>query len=456
VDGFLSDPCGFFNNSYTQMHSMTREQLLELQRVGIARRFEQQIDRVAMVGRLAGRQGITRLDDVEDVVPLLFDHTMYKSYPVVLLAQQQYGKLTEWLSRLTSVDLSSADVSGCSSIDSWLSTLVAQTEVDVLHTSGTSGTMSFVPWSRVDLRHRAKAFRVSNLQPFGTSPTPEVLEEPMHFAANSNRWRSGSYEIAELCGGDQALGHYRTQTLSADILWLAARLRLAAVRGDTSRVQVPQTLLSRRDELVRNQAEEPLARQAWIDTIASLQNERLYWNLMNPDVYEIAAEQLGRGQRWSFAPGSVLVTAGGSKGRTLPADWKAVVADFTDLRIVHCYGMSEMALYNVMCDAGRYHLQPWVVPFVLDPDTSDLMPRSGVQTGRFAFFDLFPDSHWGGLISGDEVEIDFDGTCTCGATTPHIGPGISRLSEKRGGDDKISCTATPHAYDEAMHFLTSY
>ena len=80
-------------------------------------------------------------------------------------------------------------------------------------------------------------------------------------------------------------------------------------------------------------------------------------------------------------------------------------------------------------------------------------PRLGVQTGRFAFFDLATNSHWGGLMTGDEIELDFDGQCECGATTQHFSSRVSRLSEKRGGDDKISCIATPQAYEEAMEFL---
>ena len=33
---------------------------------------------------------------------------------------------------------------------------------------------------------------------------------------------------------------------------------------------------------------------------------------------------------------------------------------------------------------------------------------------------------------------------------------IERYSEKRGGDDKISCAATESAHTEAMDFLTSF
>ena len=32
---------------------------------------------------------------------------------------------------------------------------------------------------------------------------------------------------------------------------------------------------------------------------------------------------------------------------------------------------------------------------------------SGPATARFAFIDLLADGHWGGLMSGDQVQIDF-------------------------------------------------
>jgi hypothetical protein len=34
-----------------------------------------------------------------------------------------------------------------------------------------------------------------------------------------------------------------------------------------------------------------------------------------------------------------------------------------------------------------------------------------------------------------------------------MAPLIERLSEKRGGDDKINCAAAPQAHAEAMNYL---
>jgi hypothetical protein len=76
----------------------------------------------------------------------------------------------------------------------------------------------------------------------------------------------------------------------------------------------------------------------------------------------------------------------------------------------------------------------------------------GVQTGRAAFFDLMPDSYWGGVVTGDEITVDW-ACCECGLATAHIDPTIERYSERRGGDDKITCAAAEEAHDDALIFL---
>ena len=126
-------------------------------------------------------------------------------------------------------------------------------------------------------------------------------------------------------------------------------------------------------------------------------------------------------------------------------------------RIQEGYGMSEISALHWACEKDRYHVQPFVIPFVLDPDTGEPLPRRGVQTGRAAFYDLFNRAHWGGSISGDEITLDWDTPCVCGRTSVHIAHDIVRYSEKRGGeDDRITCSATQEVNDEAVGFLKAF
>jgi hypothetical protein len=104
------------------------------------------------------------------------------------------------------------------------------------------------------------------------------------------------------------------------------------------------------------------------------------------------------------------------------------------------------------CSEGHYHVPPWVITYVLDPQSGKVRPAEGVQTGRAGFFDLVPQTHWGGFATGDAVTADWR-PCPCGRTTVHLHPLIERFSEQDGGDDKITCAAADDAHAAAIDFL---
>ena len=54
------------------------------------------------------------------------------------------------------------------------------------------------------------------------------------------------------------------------------------------------------------------------------------------------------------------------------------------------------------------------------------------------------DGRWGGVISGDKVQIDFS-PCACGAKGPSIRDNVTRYADLEG-DDKIGCAGTVDAY----------
>ena len=71
VTEFMDDPINFFGQSYTQMHSISRGELEELQRQAMSIRFQQHRESIEMVRKLADRLGITELHEFDDVVPLM-------------------------------------------------------------------------------------------------------------------------------------------------------------------------------------------------------------------------------------------------------------------------------------------------------------------------------------------------------------------------------------------------
>ena len=462
---FMSSPYRFFKQSMNEMHSISRSRLDELQQRALSARFDEQYARIPMVHKLAEKQGIRNIDAVEAIVPLLFEHTMYKSYPVSFLGNRQFDKLTTWLDKLTSVDLGKVDARGCESIDAWLDLLAAETELDAATTSGSTGTMSFIPRTKHDMDTGFRSNRVTELQQFGKPPSDAAVNGLYHviwpiFAdGHLMSFRAGQYLKGILAQGREDHFHpLYPEKGSADLMWLAAQFRAAAAKGDASRVNVPPNLLARRDELERQQ-EGMMAHQiAFVERLVDeLRGCRVYCQYPAYPLHLVAARGLERGRQCEFDPDSSIGTAGGAKGMPLPPDWVEQVCRFFGAeRLERYYGMSEISGLFKMCAAGRYHAQPWVIPFILDPDTSELKPRRGVQKGRAAFFDVVISGHWGGIITGDEIEVDFTTPCECGQTTAHMSDRVERFGEKRGGDDKITCSAAPEAHAEALEFLTSF
>ena len=55
VAEFMDDPITFFGHSYTQMHTIPRAELEELQRQALTLRFQQHYDSIEMLRKVADR-----------------------------------------------------------------------------------------------------------------------------------------------------------------------------------------------------------------------------------------------------------------------------------------------------------------------------------------------------------------------------------------------------------------
>ena len=130
---------------------------------------------------------------------------------------------------------------------------------------------------------------------------------------------------------------------------------------------------------------------------------------------------LALGRTHVFDPTSFIISGGGSKGRTLPENSYEMVRDWTGVEWVEeSYGMSELMGMNAKCSAGNYHVNPWLIPYVLDVDSLEPLPIGGTTTGRFAAIDLLASSYWSGYISTDLVTMTWDPMCSCERQGPYL------------------------------------
>ena len=298
----------------------------------------------------------------------------------------------------------------------------------------------------------------------------DITEEEMNpevdvIWPNFSRGKLGILRLANMLrtaftGGDESRFHALYESsIDTDLMFLASKMRAAASRGELDRLKIDPRLLARRDEFIAMQERRPQEMNAFFEKMTrELAGKRVFAQGSLNVLYDIAAAGLERGISGVFAPNSEILTSGGGKGVEMPENFMEVITSFFGVERIHeGYGMTEISALHWGCEYGHYHVQPWVIPFLLDPQTSEPLPRKGTQTGRAAFYDFLNESHWGGVISGDEITIDWDTPCPCGQNSVFIHHDIVRYSDKEGiEDDRISCAATAQVNDEAINFMRGF
>jgi hypothetical protein len=406
--------------------------------------FRERRRQVPVLDQRAEAEGVTAIRSPEDLIPLLFPHTTYKSYPEALVARGQWAQMNRWLDSLSThrVDV---DVSGVADVDGWIERLEAAGHL-ASSSSGTSGKSSFLNKTQrdrdVSMRDMLDCLTAVGVPPepawhvIPTGPDTGVRSHALMrdlIVANYARPDAIPIPAAEATGG-----HHRYMAR------LAAMRR--AMADGTAR---PDEVAAFEAEAARRQ-EQIEQRLAWFaERILERRSERMLFTSMFPLLFRLCEllEQLGA------APGDVtgenaLSTGGGLKGTALPPDYRSRIFGMLNIapsRFLHYYSMQELNLRLPKCLEGRYHVPPQVVLFVLDKEGEAPAPMSGGQVeGRAAFYDSTVDGRWGGTISGDKIVADL-GACPCGRPGPTVGDDITRYSDLPDGD-KITCAGTVDAY----------
>ncbi|HTT85021.1 MAG TPA: hypothetical protein VMF67_16205 [Rhizomicrobium sp.] len=451
--------------SVTQQYTLPYETVMDIQLAVLKERFSHLVDKVAVLGKLAETQGVKEIRDFNDAAVLLFPHSLYKSYPLALLEKSRFDLLTKWLDTMTSIDLSSVDASGCAGIDDWLDVMDTQTELRIKHSSGTTGKLSFVPRTLAETEATAKGWRRS-FEGFAGEPHEHALAgfEDLHVILISYRKGALAYPrmmdaaVHWLYGGDESrIVASNSGRMSADVLSLGGRLQAAQAKGELGQLQISPTLLARRDAFMKEQAAQPERLKKFFGEIVErFRGKRVILVGSPPTVYDLAVEARRNGLTDLFTADSLAMFGGGAKGRKFDEDYQQAIAKFVGMPRwpLDGYGMSEMCIGSSrMCMHGNVHPLPSLIPFLFDPKTGELLPREGTQTGRYGWFDLAIQTHWGGLLSGDRVTMTWDKPCACGRAGPIIHSEIRRFTEIEGGDDKITCAGAMDAHDKALEFI---
>jgi hypothetical protein len=415
-----------------------------LQLQAVNERLQERRTQIPVLERRLGDLGLTDVSVLEDLVPLLFAHTTYKSYPESFVTRGQWGQLTKWYSTLAVGGVDEVDLDGVSDLDGWVAAMWSAKRY-AYASSGTSGKSSFLPALEADRTNSRRMMPMVMEWPDprptgGNRPRWYQFMPPRGWYAGIDRYRILAEEIAApdaiMCLGDEPM-------LLSEVSYIAA-MRQAMIAGTASPADIAQfeRVTSDRGDVMR------AAMEAMAKDIVAHHDEPMvvigmwsqHWAFM-----ELAREQgLPDG---AFSASSIISTGGGTKGAALPDDYKQQIdAFYGGVRRRTSYGMAELSITFPKCEVARYHPVPWCVTLVLDESGERVLnQREGRVEGRAAFFDVALHGRWGGVVSDDRITVDFD-TCQCGRPGPTILDNVVRYADLQGKDDKLSCAGTIDAY----------
>ncbi|MCU1656983.1 MAG: hypothetical protein JWO57_1639 [Pseudonocardiales bacterium] len=418
--------------------------LPELQLAAARERFAELRPRIRLLDQRASDMGVDGIEKLDDLVPVLFAHTAYKSYPASFVDKGQWERLTLWFSTVSSTSMDGVDLDGVVDVDDWIARLEAAGH-GVFSSSGTSGKASFIDQTQGDIDRIADLLTRLWGWP---SPPPRDNSRPLFSltpSAGPARLVYAYQAQAKYTGRPGAIYTLTDEPIRMGELNRIMRLQQALASGKATPAEVAQFeagIAGRAEDMRESYRRIALALDAH-------RHEPIVFHGSWPQVWALleVCRDVGIAEG-GFHPESIYLGSGGTKGMNLPDDYQEQVARFFGgARRYRGYGMSETSTHSPVCEHGRYHVPPWLTLFVLD-ETGEAVryAPTGPVTGRAAYWDPVWDGHWGATISGDWITADY-GRCPCGRPGPSVEDSVRRAKDVIGiEDDKISCAGAIEAY----------
>lgn len=406
------------------------------------------LERKAQIPLLAHRAetaGIESIESFADLVPLLFSHTVYKSYPQSFFDKGRWQNLLRWLDQLSVEDVSDVDVSGVENVDEWLERLWDAGHA-VIATSGSSGKVSFLNQTMDDRARKTRHFKYTSGWPFARADGDHA-----YFWLGPSSGRSSAVEAfitnSEIWGRPGEVFPLSDEPMLISEVAESAAFRTMMANGTATPDMI--AAIEEKTAAKTDRIQADLA--AFIEKLFEYRDRPILlsglWGQHMTILEHARKVGIGDGE---FHPDSVIGAGGGVKGVSLPDDYKEQVERFYgDAVKLSLYGMTELAQPLPRCEAGRYHAAPGLIMLPLDETGDRLLTRDdatdNIVEARFGFLDLAYDGRWGGLITGDKVTFDFTEKCECGRSGPTLLDNITRFAQA-GQNDHIGCAGTVDAY----------
>ena len=179
-------------------------------------RFIERKDAIKLLAHRASEAGITQILSLNDMVPLLFPHTAYKSYPESFLVEEKWDRLSKWLGTISPHAIPAIDAARINDIDDWIDQLQAKGHF-ISCSSGTTGKSAMLiasekdmAWSRVDTVNvfawgsgvePRQDRKLIGCAPVATVPKNAIISEAQYSAFANPDWLRWVYPVPPITVG---------------------------------------------------------------------------------------------------------------------------------------------------------------------------------------------------------------------------------------------------------------
>ncbi len=410
-------------------------------------RFQERKDAIKLLKHRAEEANITEITRLEDMVPLLFPHTAYKSYPESFLMEERWDRMTKWLGTVSPYAITPISFDDIADIDDWIARLQAVGHY-ISCSSGTTGKSAMLlaskkdmDWSQLDtvgvFSWGSGVKPLQDRKMIGCAPVASVPKNII----------IGEAQTAAFCNPQWGRWAYPVPPITVGSLTKMVVMRKKMAEGTA----MPDEIAGFEQTSAERAAVIDAAIGLTADEIIANRDKKLMVSGLWSGLYAVAKAVRDKGySAKDFDPDNCIYVGGGLKRALLPPDYQEFVHSTFNIpegRHFQNYSMQELNSGMPKCrDGGRYHIPPWIIPFILNEEGDTLIPHDGKGEveGRAAFFDLSLDGRWGGVISGDKISVDYT-PCKCGNKGPSVRDNIMRYADIKG-DDKIGCAGTVDAY----------
>lgn len=407
-------------------------------------RFQDQVGKIKLLRNRAEEGGVSEVNSMEDIVPLLFAHTAYKSYPESWLMEGKWDRMGKWLDTVSTNRVPKLDTSAVKGLDEWIS-LLEEHDHYVSCSSGTTGKCAMMNAARSDLEFCGTSLlQVIKWSKIGINQDRLILSCGQVASTPRNKATGGPMYAAI---ADPSVPPYVMDappiTIGGITEMVVLRKKIADGTATPGDIAYFEEQAAMREKQIASVAEQA------VEALIANRHRKLHITGMLGQMYQVAAKLRDRGYSAKDFQENTTFISGGLKRVQVPDNYWDIIFDtfnITRERVCHAYGMQEMNTTAVRCSQSRYHLAPWVMMMLLDESGENLIPipATGEIEGRAAFFDLSMEGRWGGVISGDKIKATWE-TCACGHRSPSVHEDIQRYADMASGD-KIACSGTIDAY----------